>query len=110
MAAVTDSLGGSATVARRGWVSGGSDRAGRRRAQRREQALHRRPVDQAGDALQPTIGADTRRQQPFRKAPLPNPTLTHPRLATVADPRSESAITGTDKPFRRILRWGLVTA
>jgi hypothetical protein len=56
-------------------------RPARGRAQRREQPLHRRPVDQADDAFQPAVRASTRRQQRLRKAPLSNPPLTHPRLA-----------------------------
>ena len=81
----------------------------RRRAERGEQALHRRPVDQAGNAFQPPIGTGTRRQQRLRQAALADPPLTHRRLATVADPRSESAIISTDKPFRRGLLSGNFT-
>jgi hypothetical protein len=61
---------------------------------------------QACDASQPTIGTRARRQQRLRKARLPDPTLTHPRLAVLITKRSESAITRSDKAFRRGLRGG----
>jgi hypothetical protein len=64
-------------------------------------SAHRRPVDQAGDALQPAIGTNTRRQQRLRQASLPDPSLTHRRLAFPVTRSSESAFSRPKKAFRR---------
>lgn len=72
-----------------------------RRPQRGEQTLHRLPVDQAGDALQPAVQSGTRRQQRLREAALPDTPLAQPCLRRCTARALESGRAAISKAFRR---------